>query len=136
MSQPEFKAKAIMEATVSPSEGPAMVAGALRNVGGGHVETESGDAYSVRLVTGNLGAFVHLKEQLRDRRIRSAARRQLLLNRRGDETSLILNRQAAAAGVVALCGSPEESPLGPIYLTIVSDRLDAVVDWLSAYLEG
>lgn len=136
MSQPDFRAKAIIEASVSPSEDPGKVAEALRNVAGGHVETESSDAVSIRMVTGDPRAFLHLKEQLRDRHIRSAARRQLLLNRREEETSLMLNRQAAAAGVVALCGSPEESPLGPIYLTFVSGRVGAVVEWLSAYPEG
>ena len=136
MSHTEFSAKVILEATVSPSESQEKVSAALRNVVGGPVGDESADAGSARLVTEDSGALAHIRDQLRDRHIRSAARRQLLLNRRGGATSLMLNRQAAAAGVVALCGSPEESPLGPVYLTVESDRLDAVVDWLTAYAGG
>jgi predicted RNA binding protein with dsRBD fold (UPF0201 family) len=57
----------------------------------------------------------------------------MLLNARGDSTSLMLNRQAATVGTIALCGSPEESPLGPIYVTVESITLGAVIDWLTAY---
>ena len=59
-----------------------------------------------------------------------------MLNTSGRTTSVMLNRQAAAAGVVALCGTPEESPLGPIYLTIESEDVAKIVDWLAAYPEG
>ncbi len=90
----------------------------------------------MKLVTENAGALTRIRDQLRDRHVRSAARKQMLSNRSGRSTSLMLNRQAAAAGVLAICGSPGESPLGPIYLTIESDALDDLIDWLTAYSEG
>ena len=86
-----------------------------------------------RLVTEDPKALVRIRDQLRDRHIRSAARRQMLLNTSGHSTWLMLNRQAAAAGVVAICGSEDESPLGPIYLKIDSEEVQEVIDWLSAY---
>ncbi len=88
---------------------------------------------SARLVTEDPKALVHIRDQLRDRHVRTAARRQMLLSRSGRRTTLMLNRQAAAAGVVALCGSVDESPLGPLYLTIESDRVEATTEWLTAY---
>jgi predicted RNA binding protein with dsRBD fold (UPF0201 family) len=84
-------------------------------------------------VTDEAKALLRIRDQLRDRHVRSAARRRLLLGREGNSTSLMLNRQAAAAGVLAICGSPEESPLGPIYMTIESEKLDTVIDWLTSY---
>jgi predicted RNA binding protein with dsRBD fold (UPF0201 family) len=122
-----------IEAAISPSEDPAKVVVALRNVVKGAGEDASVGPRSVALVTDDVRTLSYLRDQLRDRHVRSAARRQLLLNSEGRRTSLMLNRQAAAAGVVSVCGSPDESPLGPIYAVIESDRLDVVIDWLTAY---
>jgi predicted RNA binding protein with dsRBD fold (UPF0201 family) len=133
MSKPEFKARLILEATVSPSEDPAKVAKALGNIVGDVSDTASVGPVSARLITENPGAFVRIRDQLRDRHIRAVARRQLLIKKVGHATSMMLNRQAAVAGVIAICGSPEESPLGPVYVTIASERLDAVIDWLTAH---
>jgi len=133
MSQAEIKAKLALEATVSPSEDPAKVLQATKNVVGEAECDIATDAHAVRLVTKDTRALVRIRDQLRDRHVRSAARKQMLLKSSGRSTSLMLNRQAAAAGVVALCGSPEESPLGPIYLRVESDDIDGVIDWLAAY---
>ncbi len=132
MPLPEFKARVVLEAAVSPSEDPARVAAALKNVVG-EVEAESGVRNSsVRLATADPKALVRIRDQFRDRHVRSAARRQMVLNLRGKSTSLMLNRQAAAAGVVAICGSPEESPLGPIHMRIESDNPEVVIEWMAA----
>jgi hypothetical protein len=133
MSLPEFKAKLVLEATVSPSEDPGKVSRAMRNVLGDARCEESVDPVSARLTTEDHRALVHIRDQLRDRHVRTAAKKQMLLNSTGGSTSLMLNRQAAAAGVIALCGSPEESPLGPIHLTVHSEMIDAAIDWLTAY---
>ena len=51
----------------------------------------------------------------------------------GRRVILLLNRQAATAGVVALCTSATESPLGPIVLEIECDKPETVIDWLTAH---
>ena len=132
MSAADFTAKVTLEAELFPSEDPAKVEGALRSiVGGSRAEVVLGPK-SARLTAVGLDALSHIREQFRDRHVRSAARRLLMLNASGRSTSMMLNRQAAAAGVVALCGGPGESPLGPIYATIDSDDLKGVLDWLTA----
>ena len=133
MSLPDFRAKLILEAAVSPSEDLAKVGAAMKNVLGGTEGDPSRGHSSLKLVTDDGKSLVRIRDSLRDRHVRTAARRQLLLSASGRSASLMLNRQAAAAGVIAICGSAAESPLGPIYLTIESDKLQAVVDWLTAY---
>lgn len=132
MSHPELRAKFELEATVSPSEDPARVAGALQKVLGGSLEAAVGNGI-VTAKTEDIRVVSHMRDQLRDRHVRSAARRRLLINSSGRTTYMMLNRQAAAAGVVAICGGAEESPLGPIYFRVESDQLPAVIDWLTAY---
>ena len=132
MAKTEFRARVLLRADISPSEDPGKVSQALRRVIG-DVRGESVSEETGQLATDDPKALLLLRDQLRDRHVRGAARRQLLLNVKGDSTSLMINRQAAAAGVVALCGSPEESPLGPIYLTIEAPKIGTVIDWLTAY---
>jgi predicted RNA binding protein with dsRBD fold (UPF0201 family) len=72
-----------------------------------------------------------LKEQLRDRHVRSAARRLAMRGGEGKKLKLMINRQAAFVGVLALCASPAESPLGPIYLTVETDGREQLVAWLT-----
>ena len=57
-------------------------------------------------------------------------RRMLLDNRAGDSTWFFLNKQAATAGIATVVDAEEESPLGPIRVTISCEELDVLVDWL------
>ena len=133
MNDPEFKVTLTLRASVSPSEDQEKVARALENIVGESAGAEVRLGSGAELSTSDPKALSRIRDQLRDRHVRGAARRQMLLNMKGDSTSVMLNRQAAAAGVLALCGTPEESPLGPIYLRIKSERLEAAIDWLAAY---
>ena len=136
MSQPRFRARLTLEARVSPSEDPAKVAQALAGIAGTGMEAVSIGGGSARLANEDPKTLVRFRDQLRDRNVRSAARKLLLRDRAGHSASMMLNRQAAAAGVVAVCGGPEESALGPVYLTITSEELDEVIDWLTTYVDG
>jgi predicted RNA binding protein with dsRBD fold (UPF0201 family) len=80
-----------------------------------------------------LASLQHLKDQFRDRRVRSAARRLLLSNQEEAslQTHLLLNKQAATAGIGSLCDDPSESALGPIVLRIRSEQLPPVIDWIT-----
>ena len=135
MSQQPPRAALTLEASVSPSEDLDKVIAALRSVtGDAEVEVVAG-ADAVRLLSKDPRALQRLKDQFRDRHVRSAARRRLLASIHGTRTTLMLNRQAATKGVLVLCGSPGESPLGPIYATIRSEKLETVIDWLSGHAE-
>ncbi|MBI3840848.1 MAG: hypothetical protein HY297_02670 [Thaumarchaeota archaeon] len=125
-----------LEARLSPSEDTGKVAMAVRNLVGesfGEVAVRSGAA---TFVSEDSLSLERIHDQLRDRHVRGAARRLLLKSVKGDSAVLLLNRQAAAVGVAALCASPEESPLGPIYLRMRSRKVEGLIDWLSAYEGG
>ena len=122
-----------LEATLAPSEDPKKVENAIRSILGENAVLADQSSRMITLVSDESSSLNVLRDQFRDRHIRGAARRLLLSELKGDLTSLMLNRQAATVGVVALCSSADQSPLGPIYATIRSKQIEAVVDWLTAY---
>ena len=79
-------------------------------------------------VVGTTESVEHLREQIRNQRIRDTARRQLLAGRHGNRTTVTLSKQAALMGIVNLAAS---SPLGDVVVEIESDALDAVIDYVA-----
>ena len=75
-------------------------------------------------------------EQARARRSVSVLRRMLLNNLERNTTFLLLNKQAAAAGVVALVDRENESPLGGIRIEIQCQPIQQVIDWLTYTIHG
>lgn len=73
-------------------------------------------------VSGSVESFA---EQLRDQRIRDAARAVLRRGIRGNQTSFRLNKQVAAIGKISF--SDEHHPLGDIEVTISSDDIESLV---------
>ena len=118
-----------VEAPVNPSEDPQKVIGAIENV----IERCSPEfRYGSRVVGRAAGSepLSLLYEQVRSRSAMGVLRRMLIDNRAGDSTWFLLNKQAATAGIAAVIEEEQESPLGPIRVTISCEELDALVDWL------
>ena len=136
MQQPDFRVRVTAEASVAPSEDPSKVKAAVSNVLGECQVSISEDPRKIVMTSSESASLVKLHDQLRDRHVRAAARRLLITRREGDRVTVMFNRQAAHAGVLVLCGSEGESPLGPIYLSVDSESLDEVIEWLTSYESG
>jgi len=133
---PEFEVNLLVEARVAPSEEPERVQRAVENIVGDCEYSVRVHGDLVRLSSSDPKCLDRVHDQLRDRHIRSAARRLLLVGREGDRTRAMVNRQAAFHGVIALCGNEEESTLGPINLTLRSRQIESIIEWLTAYPSG
>lgn len=131
---PEIKLEVEVIVEVKKTESSSRVADAVKKLFGENGELRM-ESDRVLFVSTKLESLRYLKDQFRDRRVRSSARR-LLLSNRGEEgssqTFLLLNKQAATVGIGVLCDDPRESALGPIVLRIRSNELDRVVDWMIA----
>ena len=125
--QSEVEIKA--EASVNPSEDPQKVIAAIENV----IEKCYPEfRYGSRAVGRARGTepLSLIYEQVRSRSAMGVLRRMLLDNRSGDTTWFYLNKQAASAGIAAVIEDEQESPLGPIRVTVDCEELDLLVDWL------
>lgn len=136
MPEPEFRLNVTLEASLARSEDPAKVKVAMANAFGDARYSLQEGARLLRMTSDDSRSIKRLHDQLRDRHVRAAARNLFYRGREGKRTTVMLNRQAANAGVLALCGSAGESPMGPIYFAIESKDLDAVIQWLTAYETG
>ncbi len=122
-----------LRASISPSEDQAKVLLAARNVLGECAYQVEKAEKSITIRSSEKGCLQRLHDQLRDRHVRTAANRLLLRMSDDRSVTILLNRQAAAVGIAALCTSDEESPLGPLVLEILCDRPEDLIDWMTAY---
>ena len=118
-----------VEAIVNPSEDTQKVIDAIANL---FTRCSPEVSFRSRIVGRAVGSdsLAILYEQVRSRSAMGVLRRMLLDNRVGDSTSFLLNKQAATSGIAAVIDEEQESPLGPIRVTISCEELDALVDWL------
>jgi predicted RNA binding protein with dsRBD fold (UPF0201 family) len=117
------------ETPLNPSEDPEKVSTAVTNVIDGCII----DSKHGKVIGRSIGseALNTIYKHVRSKAALGVLRKALFANRMGDATWFLLNKQAAAADTVALIESKEESPLGAIKVTVESDELDKVIEWLA-----
>lgn len=116
-------------AGISPSEDPQKVLEAILNVMPGCTGEIRGRTAEAR--SEGMASLDTIRESLASRQTLGGLRRNMAGNVRDDTTKFLLNRQAAYAGVAAVCDTPEESPLGPIEVEVESRRIDDIILWMS-----
>lgn len=129
----ELDVKCEAFAKINPSEDPGIIEQALKSLIYPGVRAELKVIQDeVIMIFSGPSCLKKMKEQAAARRVRAVLRR-LLKNRYSDgKVTLMLNRQALTAGIIAYIENPAESPLGPVYLNIYTDDIDS----LSSYLTG
>ncbi len=125
---PDVPVEVRVECRVYPSEDPDKVINAVKNV----ISNCTPELRNSRLVAvaKSAEALGTIYEQVRSRQAMGVLKRALLYNMISNSTWFYLNKQAAYAGTIAICGEEAESPLGPIKVTISSSKLDRIISWL------
>ena len=113
---------------LNPSEDPQRVLRALSNVFPA-ISFEQRD-FGIRGSAASLQCMDRLREEIRNRQYQKSLGRQIRLNAQGGSFWFYLNKQAAFAGVAVPCERDDESPLGPIRVSVESARIDEAAHWI------
>ena len=128
-----------VETPLNPTEDPERVLRAIRNLLPNCTptiaRTDERHAKFEGSVSG-LEDLDNLKSLLRQEAIRDAARKLLFKSISGSSIVVHLNKQAAFAGKASFCERYDESPLGPITLTITAENPEQLIDWLAPSSRG
>ena len=121
-----------IDVPLNPSESSEKVISAIDNIFDGCLAEVKYRSLIVAKCNG-IRFLATVYEQVRSRSAMGVLRRMLVDNRNSNATWFLLNKQAAAVGVVVVIEDENESPLGPIRVTIVSHELDKLIDWLAPW---
>lgn len=125
MSAPPIPCRVEARAPIHPSEDPQKVLRAVLNMMEGCPGTAEGPYATA--VSGDTAPLDALRDAMAARRSQAGLYRNLQNNLDGDTTWFYLNKQAAFAGTPAVCDDPDESPLGPIRITVTSGRIHDIM---------
>ncbi len=129
MNIPTIKCKVEIICPVNLSEDPDKIKQAISNIFPD--STMKNEFFSIKAQSNELKSLEKIYETISSSQSQKIYTRNLENNLEGDSTWFFLNKQAAFVGIVAICDEAEESPLGPIKVTLTSSNIDAVIDWIS-----
>jgi uncharacterized protein len=116
-----------VQAYVNPSEELEKVTTAIKNIFPGfNFLLKDNKLY---FSTEKLEILKKIKEQIRSRSTLAVLKKFLYNNQSMNITWFLLNKQAAFSGVVAMVEEEDESPLGPIKITIKSQGIEEIIKW-------
>jgi predicted RNA binding protein with dsRBD fold (UPF0201 family) len=119
-----------VKSDILPTEDESKVERAVRNIFPLiEIHVEENNGRKIKGYGKGLKLLSELRNLLKRNRIRAAARSIMLKSISASSMTIALNKQAAYAGHVSFTTDPNESPLGPIFLTIQSSNLQVVIDW-------
>lgn len=116
-----------VQAYINPSEEIEKVSSAIKNV----FPESALILKDNKLYTSaeKMEVFKKVKDQIRSKSTLSVLKKILFSNQNMDTTWFLLNKQAAFSKVVALIEDEDESPLGPIKITIRNQDIEEIINW-------
>lgn len=88
------------------------------------------DKHAVLATSDDVLVLDGIRNTAKARQIQASLRRNLVRNTNNNTTKFYLNKQASFVSTVAICDEPNESPMGPIQITLTSPDIDSVIEWL------
>lgn len=85
-------------------------------------------------IIGNTDNYKDLEtiyDRIRDKQIIPVVRRLFRNNSKNNKTRVYINKQAAFINNIVFCDRADESPLGPIVVTIKTNNVEEFIDWIS-----
>ena len=128
MKIPNINCKIEMSCPVYPSEDPSKVEKAIANIFPYSIIKY--ENFTMLAQSKELRSFEKIYETIHTNQSQKTYSRNLENNLENDTTWFFLNKQAAFVEKVAICDEPEESPLGPIKVTLTSSNIDRIIDWI------
>jgi predicted RNA binding protein with dsRBD fold (UPF0201 family) len=117
--------------TILPSESVSKVMNTINLIIGSKVEYRNHGNNLLLGISKRSEALCKIYDQVRKRSVISVFRRLLISNLNGNSTWFYINKQAATRGIIVLVEKSTESPLGPIKLSVTSENILEVIEWLS-----
>ena len=128
MKIPNINCKIEMSCPLNPSEDPAKVEKAIANIFPYSIIKY--ENFTMLAQSKELKSFEKIYETIHTNQSQKTYSRNLENNLENDTTWFFLNKQAAFVEKVAICDEPEESPLGPIKVTLTSSNINGIIDWV------
>ncbi|HXS60104.1 MAG TPA: RNA-binding domain-containing protein [Candidatus Sulfopaludibacter sp.] len=117
----------IVQTYVNPSEDLEKVTSAIRNIFP-DAKVILKDS-KIQFSTKKLEELKKIKDQIRSRSTISVLKKVLYNNQHMNITWFLLNKQASFSGVVVIVEEEDESPLGPIKITIKNQDIEETINW-------
>ena len=129
MSTPKISCKIHITCPVHPTESVEKIRQTLTNIFP-ELEFEQKEN-TIHTSSIDLKCLEKISEEILNRQLQKSFQKQFRKNLHHDSLWFYLNKQAAFADVVALCEHDDESPLGPIKVSIRSSQIENVANWLT-----
>ena len=128
MNIPILSCKIEMFCIVNPSESIEKIEIAISNIFPYSIIKNNN--FSINAQSKELRSFEKIYQFIQNNKLQKNYLRSLEDNLQGNTTWFYLNKQAAFVEQIAICEESDESPLGPIIVTISSSNIDAIIDWI------
>jgi len=115
---------------IFPSESVSKVIEAINLVMGMKIDLNHTNNFLLG-TTNKKEVLINTYDQIRNRSITSVFNRLLLSNLNKNTTWFYINKQAATKGLIVLVEKFIESPLGPIKISLTSENILKVIEFLS-----
>ena len=128
MNTPNLSCKIEIFCTINPSESIEKVEQIISSIF--PYSVIKNNEFTINAISKELRSFEKIYHFIHNNKLQKNFLRSLEDNLENDTTWFYLNKQAAFVEQIAICEEFDESPLGPIKVTLTSSNIDRIIDWI------